>query len=63
MIMRKATLLGIFDCAWTMRSMDKFFIDLVFEINLKIQQLKNLKYFLTYLKTGKLYSFVLHNIH
>ncbi|MHB1347706.1 MAG: uroporphyrinogen decarboxylase family protein [Candidatus Humimicrobiaceae bacterium] len=26
----KATLLGIFDCAWTMKSMEKFFIDLVF---------------------------------
>ena len=26
----KATLLGLFDCAWTMRSMEKFFIDLVF---------------------------------
>ena len=30
----KATLLGIFDCAWTMRSMDEFFIDLVFDKNL-----------------------------
>ncbi|OQA20981.1 MAG: methylcobalamin:coenzyme M methyltransferase [Actinobacteria bacterium ADurb.Bin346] len=30
----KATLLGIFDCAWTMRSMDKFFVDLVFDKNL-----------------------------
>lgn len=27
----KATLLGMFDCAWTMRSMEKFFIDLVFD--------------------------------
>jgi len=26
----KATLLGIFDCAWTMRGMEKFFMDLVF---------------------------------
>ena len=27
----KATLLGIFDCAWTLRSMDQFFVDLVFD--------------------------------
>lgn len=30
----KATLLGIFDCAWTLRGMDQFFIDLVFDKNL-----------------------------